>query len=96
MEPGSLIPLPPGTDIRFSNPTEHDAYAPFVKNHLRAVAAGLGLLMSSLPATSRASPIPPSVQGSSSSAAGLSSCNTTWLCICSAARCGSALCASPC
>jgi len=41
MEPGSLIPLPPGTDIRFSNPTEHDAYAPFVKNHLRAVAAGL-------------------------------------------------------
>jgi len=43
MEPGSLIPLPPGTDIRFSNPTEHDAYAPFVKNHLRAVAAGMGL-----------------------------------------------------
>ena len=43
MEPGSLIPLPPGTDIRFSNPTEHDAYAPFVKNHLRAIAAGLGL-----------------------------------------------------
>jgi lambda family phage portal protein len=43
MEPGSLIPLPPGADIRFSNPTEHDAYAPFVKNHLRAVAAGLCL-----------------------------------------------------
>jgi lambda family phage portal protein len=43
MEPGSLIPLPPGADIRFSNPTEHDAYAPFVKNQLRAVAAGLGL-----------------------------------------------------
>jgi len=43
MEPGSLIPLPPGADIRFSNPTEHDAYAPFVKNHLRAVAAGMGL-----------------------------------------------------
>lgn len=43
MEPGSLIPLPPGTDIRFSNPTENDAYAPFVKNHLRAVAAGMGL-----------------------------------------------------
>ena len=43
MEPGSLIPLPPGADIRFSIPTEHDAYAPFVKNHLRAVAAGLGL-----------------------------------------------------
>ena len=43
MEPGSLIPLPPGTDIRFSTPTENDAYAPFVRNHLRAVAAGLGL-----------------------------------------------------
>jgi len=43
MEPGSLIPLPPGTDVRFSNPTENEAYAPFVKNHLRAVAAGLGL-----------------------------------------------------
>ena len=43
MEPGSLIPMPPGADIRFSNPTEHDAYAPFAKNYLRAVAAGLGL-----------------------------------------------------
>lgn len=43
MEPGSLIPLPPGADIRFSTPTEHDAYAPFVKNHLRAVASGMGL-----------------------------------------------------
>ena len=43
MEPGSLIPLPLGTDIRFSNPTENEAYAPFVKNHLRAVAAGMGL-----------------------------------------------------
>lgn len=43
MEPGGLIPLPPGTDIRFSNPTESDAYGPFVKNHLRAVAAGMGL-----------------------------------------------------
>ena len=41
--PGSLIPLPPGTDIRFSNPTESDSYGPFVKNHLRAVAAGMGL-----------------------------------------------------
>lgn len=25
MQPGSLIPLPPDTDIRFSNPTESDA-----------------------------------------------------------------------
>lgn len=43
MEPGSLIPLPPGADIRFSTPTENDSYGPFVKNHLRAVATGLGL-----------------------------------------------------
>lgn len=43
IEPGSLIPLPPGTDIRFSNPTESDAYRPFVKNHLRAVVADMGL-----------------------------------------------------
>ncbi len=43
MEPGTLVPLPPGADIRFSTPTESEAYAPFVKNHLRAVAAGLGL-----------------------------------------------------
>ena len=43
MEPGSLIPLPPGADIRFSNPPEHDAYATFVKNHLRAIASGVGL-----------------------------------------------------
>ena len=43
MEPSSLIPLPSGTAIRFSNPTEHDAYAPFVKNHLRAFAAGLSV-----------------------------------------------------
>lgn len=43
MEPGSLIPLPPGADIRFSTPTENESYGPFVKNHLRAIAAGMGL-----------------------------------------------------
>lgn len=43
MEPGSMVPLPPGADVRFSSPTESQSYGPFVKNHLRAVAAGLGL-----------------------------------------------------
>lgn len=43
MEPGSMVPLPPGADVRFSAPTESQSYGPFVKNHLRAVAAGLGL-----------------------------------------------------
>ena len=77
MEPGSLIPLPPGADIRFSNPTEHDAYAPFVKNHLRAVAAGLGLPYELVSAIWRASPIPRSAPDSSSSAAASSNCSTT-------------------
>lgn len=43
MEPGSLIPLPQGADITFSDPAESKDYEPFVKNHLRAVAAGLGV-----------------------------------------------------
>jgi lambda family phage portal protein len=43
MEPGSMIPLPPGTDIRFSEPKTDAAYDPFIKSHLRAIAAGLGV-----------------------------------------------------
>ena len=43
MEPGSMVPLPPGADVRFSAPTESQSYGPFVKNHLRAIASGLGL-----------------------------------------------------
>lgn len=43
MEPGSLIPLPSGADIRFSEPAETAEYGPFVKNHLRAIASGLGV-----------------------------------------------------
>ncbi len=35
--------MPPGADIRFSTPAENESYGPFVKNHLRAVAAGLGM-----------------------------------------------------
>jgi lambda family phage portal protein len=43
MEPGSLIPLPPGADIQFSDPADPGDYGAFVKNHLRAIAAGLGV-----------------------------------------------------
>jgi len=43
MEPGSLVPLPPGADISFSNPADPGDYGPFVKNHLRAISSGLGL-----------------------------------------------------
>ena len=43
MEPGSLINLPPGADIAFSTPAEFKDYNGFVKGHLRAVAAGLGV-----------------------------------------------------
>lgn len=43
MEPGSLIPLPAGADITFSDPAESKDYGPFVKNHLRAIAMGLGV-----------------------------------------------------
>lgn len=43
MEPGSLIPLPPGADIQFSNPADPGDYGAFVKNHIRAIASGLGV-----------------------------------------------------
>lgn len=43
MEPGSLIPLPPGADIQFSDPADPGDYGAFVKNHIRAVASGLGV-----------------------------------------------------
>lgn len=42
-EPGTLAPLPPGTDIRFSDPKGDTAYAEFVRGHLRAIAAGIGV-----------------------------------------------------
>lgn len=43
MEPGTLIPLPPGADVRFSEPKTDTAFGEFSRNHLRAIAAGLGL-----------------------------------------------------
>lgn len=43
MEPGSLIPLPSGADIRFSEPADTADYTAFTKSHIRAIAAGLGV-----------------------------------------------------
>lgn len=43
LEPGTILPLRPGTSLEFFDPTESQHYGPFVKEHLRAIAAGLGL-----------------------------------------------------
>ncbi len=43
MEPGSLVPLPPGADIQFSDPADPGDYSAYVKNHIRAIASGLGM-----------------------------------------------------
>jgi lambda family phage portal protein len=44
LEPGTLKVLPPGYDVRFSDPAQlGDEYDPFMRWQLRAVAAGLGL-----------------------------------------------------
>ncbi|MBF0246829.1 MAG: phage portal protein [Alphaproteobacteria bacterium] len=43
LEPGTLKVLPPGTDIKFSDPAEVGDTAEFLKSQLRAVAAGLGV-----------------------------------------------------
>jgi lambda family phage portal protein len=43
MEPGSLIPLPPGADIQFSDPADPGDYGAYTKTHIRAIASGLGL-----------------------------------------------------
>lgn len=43
LEPGTLKTLPPGYDIRFSEPAEVGDGADFLKVQLRAIAAGLGV-----------------------------------------------------
>lgn len=43
MEPGTLKVLPPGTDIRFSDPAAVGDVMPFLKQQLHAVAAGIGV-----------------------------------------------------
>lgn len=42
LEPGTLKTLPPGYDVRFSEPAQVGDGADFVKTQLRAIAAGLG------------------------------------------------------
>lgn len=43
MEPGTLKVLPPGTDVRFSEPAQIGDAVDFLKLQLRSVAAGLGV-----------------------------------------------------
>lgn len=44
LEPGMMKTLPPGVDIKFSDPAQTDGnYLPFVQQQLRAIAAGVGL-----------------------------------------------------
>ena len=43
MEPGTLKVLPPGTDVRFSEPAAIGDAVPFVQLQLRSIAAGLGV-----------------------------------------------------
>lgn len=43
LEPGTIISGKPGWGIEFFDPKESQNYAPFIKSHLLAVAAGLGV-----------------------------------------------------
>lgn len=43
LEPGTLKVLPPGTDIRFSEPAQMGDAVDFLKLQLRSIAAGLGV-----------------------------------------------------
>lgn len=43
LEPGSILPLKPGTSLEFFDPKESQHYGEFIKNHLQAIAAGLGI-----------------------------------------------------
>jgi lambda family phage portal protein len=43
LEPGTLKVLPPGTDVRFSEPAQVGDAVPFLQLQLRSIAAGLGV-----------------------------------------------------
>lgn len=43
LEPGTILPLKPGTSLEFFDPKESRHYSAFVKSHLQAIAAGLGV-----------------------------------------------------
>jgi lambda family phage portal protein len=42
LEPGALVPLNPGETVEFTTPPNDANYEQFTKNHLRAIAAGIG------------------------------------------------------
>jgi lambda family phage portal protein len=49
LEPGTLKVLPPGYDIKFSDPADTgDNYEPFIDQQLRSIAAGLGITFEQL------------------------------------------------
>lgn len=43
LEPGTILPLPPGTTLEFFDPKESQHYGEFIKSHLQSIAAGLGI-----------------------------------------------------
>lgn len=43
LEPGTILPLKPGTSLEFFDPKESQHYGAFIKSHLQAIAAGLGV-----------------------------------------------------
>lgn len=43
LEPGTILNLPPGKSLEFFDPKESVNYSPFVRTHLQAIAAGLGI-----------------------------------------------------
>lgn len=52
-EPGTISALPPGADIVFSTPPKDDTFSAFCVDHLKAVAAGIGVQYSQLSADLR-------------------------------------------
>ncbi|PGH56498.1 phage portal protein [Azospirillum palustre] len=42
LEPGALLPLNPGESVEFTDPPDDANYTEFTKNHMRAIAVGLG------------------------------------------------------
>lgn len=43
LDPGAIITLPPGKDVKVTNPPQANDYAGFSTSQLRAIAAGLGI-----------------------------------------------------
>ena len=52
-EPGTITALPPGAKIEFSNPPEDPNFSAFCTDHLKSVAAGIGVQYSQISADLR-------------------------------------------